>query len=103
MTALSLMEEPSIWSTPGSRNCPADHASCDIPLLASTRYRGGGFRPPVAETGTVEDARLAAVNRESPRAQKNRGRLAAIDPADRMAEMRRVGIADILRQVRQID
>src|SRR5437588_8576130 len=31
---------PSIWSNPGSRNSPADHASCDIPLLASMRYRG---------------------------------------------------------------
>src|SRR5258706_12235503 len=61
------------------------------------------LRPPVAETGAIEDAGIAAINREIRRAQKNRARLQSIEPADRMAEMRRVGVADVLRQVRQID
>src|SRR5258706_12416094 len=61
------------------------------------------LRPPVAEPGTIGEAGLAAINREISRAQKNRARLQSIEPADRMAEMRRVGGADVLRQMRQID
>src|SRR5207247_3349871 len=61
------------------------------------------LRPPLAETGAIEDTGLAVVNREIPRAQKNRARLQSIEPPDRMAEMRRVGIADVLRQMRQIE
>src|SRR5258708_27116818 len=42
-------------------------------------------------------------DREIARARKNRARLQPVEPADRMAEMRGVGIADILRQMREIE
>src|SRR5439155_26511378 len=57
-------------------------------LLASTRY---GSR------------RGAGVDRKIARAGKNRARLQAVEAADRVAEMRRVGIADVLRQMREVD
>src|SRR3984957_14026386 len=104
MTALSLMEQLSILLFCGK--FPADHASRQFPLLASTRYRpkrDPRLRPPLAEAGIVEHARIAPVNRQIPRAREDRARLQSVEPADRMAEMRRVGVADILREVRQID
>src|SRR3954462_12629014 len=45
----------------------------------------------------------ARVDREIARAGKDRARLQAIEAADRVAEMRGVGIADILRQMRKVD
>src|SRR5260370_28578392 len=45
----------------------------------------------------------APIDPEIGRAGKKRARHQAIEPGDRMAEMRRVGIADILCQMRQID
>src|SRR5258707_5449012 len=43
------------------------------------------------------------VDRQIPRAGKNRARLQAIEAADRVAEMGAVGIADILREMREVD
>src|ERR1019366_1153628 len=60
-------------------------------------------QPPLAETGTVKHARIAPVDREVPRSRKDRARLKAVEPADRMAEMRRIGVADVLRQMGEID
>src|SRR5947207_497109 len=45
----------------------------------------------------------AGVDREIPRAGKDRARLQAVEAADRVAEMRRIGIANILRQMRKVD
>src|SRR5258707_7621144 len=67
------------------------------------RAMAGRLGPLMTYIGIIEDIGLAVVNREIPRAKKNRARLQSIEPADRMAEMRRVGIADVLRQMRQID
>src|ERR1019366_4171744 len=60
-------------------------------------------QPPLAETGTVKHARIAPVDREVPRSRKNRARLQSVEPADRMAEMRRIGVTDVLRQMGEID
>src|SRR6266567_4325823 len=45
----------------------------------------------------------AGVDRQIARAGKDRARLQAVEAADRVAEMRRIGIADILRQMRKVD
>src|ERR1700722_19059464 len=67
--------------------------------------RYGRFRtasgPPV--TRGAGRAGFAAIDREIPRPGENRTRLQAVEMPDRMAEMARIGIADILRQMRQID
>src|SRR4051812_42974344 len=99
MTALSLMRQPLVFKSSAGGSC-GDYppASCVHPLS-----RGAGLRPPVADVGAVEHAGVAAVDREIPRAPENGARLQSIEAADRVAEMRRVGIADVLRQVRQIE
>src|SRR5215471_13047690 len=45
----------------------------------------------------------ATVDRKIARAGKDGARLQAVESADRMAEMRGVGIADILRQMREVE
>src|SRR5882757_4205443 len=45
----------------------------------------------------------AGVDREIARAGKDRAWLQAVEAADRVAEMRRIGIADILREMRKVD
>src|SRR3954470_24715452 len=59
-----------------------------------------GFLRPSAIVGL--DA-SAAIDRQIARTGKDRARLQAIEAADRVAEMRGVGIADILRQMREVD
>src|SRR6478752_2490655 len=56
------------------------------------------LRPPA-----IVRADAATVDREIARAGKNRTRHQAVEAADRMAEMRRIRIADILRQMRKVD
>src|SRR6185437_11014771 len=45
----------------------------------------------------------AAIDREIARAGKDRARLQTIEPADRVAEMRGIGIADILREMGEVE
>src|SRR5215813_11181349 len=45
----------------------------------------------------------AAVDREVARADEDRARLQAVEAADRVAEMRRVGIADVLREMSEVE
>src|SRR5438128_4487392 len=82
MTALSLMDQPS--EVGGN-------------LKAIMRAASAGFlrQPAIAGAGAI-----AAVDRQIARAGKNRPRLQSIEAADRVAEMRRVGIADVLRKMR---
>src|SRR5258708_15661877 len=103
MTALSLMDSLRSGQIPGRGTVRRIMRPATSRFLRPRAIAGARLRPPGAETGTIGDAGLAAVNREIPRAQKNRARLQSIEPADRMAEMRRVGVADVLRQARQID
>jgi hypothetical protein len=63
-------------------------------VLASAR--------PALAVDTVRGG-IVAVNREISRAQKDRTRLQPIEPAEGMAEVCRVGIADILRQLRKVE
>src|SRR6185436_11739023 len=64
------------------------------------RAASGRFlRPPAIAVACA----IAAVDRQIARAGENRARLQAVEAPDRVAEMRRVGIADVLREVRQID
>src|SRR4051812_2224009 len=85
MTALSLMDQPS------------GNGKEVEPIM---RGASAGFlrQPAIAAAGAV-----AAVDRQVARAGKDRPRLQAIEAADRMAEMRRIGIADILREMREVD
>src|ERR1700681_999218 len=63
------------------------------------RPSDGFLRPPA-----IGGANLTAViDRQIARAGKDRARLQAIKPADRVAEMGGVGIADVLRQMREVD
>src|SRR4051794_35155286 len=79
MTALSLMRDFQFSA-----------------LVASVRRTSAGFlRPPATAR--------AAVDREIARAGKDRTRLQAVEAADRVAEMGGVGIADILREMGEID
>src|SRR5712691_2069155 len=59
------------------------------------------FLRPRAIAGTGSPA--AAVDREIAGAGENRARFQPIEPADRMAEVSRIGIADILRQMRKVE
>ena len=68
---------------------PADHASGIIRLLASTRYRRRRC--------------VLAVDRKVAGAREDRARLQPVKAPDRVAEMGGVGIADFLRQMRQIE
>src|ERR1700737_4517087 len=85
-------------NSPGGSCVPRHPASC-VHALRS----GAPSGPPLAETGTIKDAGIAAVDREIPRSRKDRARLQSVEPADRMAEMRGVGVADVLRQMREVD
>src|ERR1700745_1190078 len=44
-----------------------------------------------------------AVDRKIPRAREDRAWLQPIKPADRMGKMRRIRIADVLREMREVD
>src|SRR5689334_7197407 len=46
---------------------------------------------------------LAAIDRQIPRARENGARLQAVEAADRVAEMRGIGVADVPCQMREID
>ena len=59
-----------------------------------------GFLRPRAIVGANA---AAAVDRQIAGARKDRARLQAIKPSDRVAEMRRIWIADILRKMREVD
>src|SRR5436190_4463218 len=80
-----------------------DHGACAVKLLASSRYRQVRSGPRLAKASAVKHAGIAAVDRQIPRARKDRARLQSVEPADRVAEMRRIGIANILRQMRKIN
>src|SRR3954471_21618883 len=45
----------------------------------------------------------AAINREIPRTNEDRARLQAVEAADRVAEMGAVGIADVLREMGEVE
>src|SRR5438477_5401261 len=53
--------------------------------------------------GFHQAGRAAAIDRKIARAGKDRARLQPVEAADRMAEMGRVGIADVLREMREIE
>src|SRR5258708_26722672 len=59
-----------------------------------------GFLRPCAISGANA---AAVVDRQITRAGKDRTRLQAIESSDRVAEMGGVGIADVLREMRQVD
>src|SRR5215213_11835954 len=63
----------------------------------------GRSGPPLPEASALGQIWIAAIDRQIPRTGKDRARLQSVEPANRMTEMRRVGIADILRQTREID
>src|SRR5665647_1643139 len=71
------------------------------------RPRAARFRTPsgsaLTQTGAVEHAGVAAVDRQVSRAREDRARLQPVEAADRVTEMGRVGVTDVLRQMRQID
>src|ERR1700738_14446 len=121
MTALSLMDWPSIArdSNFGRIMRPAAFGFLRPRAIApklprpacgerctkrprSSRYRAPSG-PALTEAGTVEHRRIAAVDRQIPRSLEDRARLQAVEAADRMAEMGRIGVADVLCQMRQID
>ena len=68
--------------------------------FAIMRPASAGFLRPPAIVGA---GATAAVDRQIARAGKDRARLQAVEAADRVAEMRGVGIADVLRQMREVD
>src|SRR5882724_11219344 len=83
ITALSLMNQPSRWRKSD----------------AIMRGASAGF---LRQPAIGADA-AAGVDREIARTGKDRARLQAVEAADRVAEMRRIGIADILREMREVD
>src|SRR5262249_22527312 len=59
----------------------------------------GFLRPPA-----IRKLRPAGmVDHEITRARKDCARLQAVKSADRVAKMRRIGVADVLRQMREVD
>src|SRR4051812_9507134 len=87
MTALSPMDQPF------------DSRKLSI-AFAIMRPGSTGFLRPCAIVGL---GAAAGIDRKIARAGKDRARLQPIEAADRVAEMRRVGIADILREMREVD
>src|SRR5215471_10836656 len=87
MTALSLMNRLQSQGVDGSR-----------PVMM--RATSAGFLRPRAIRRV--DA-TAAIDREIPRAGEDCARLQSIEVADRMAEMGRVGIADVLRKMCEVE
>src|SRR3954469_3658800 len=63
----------------------------------------GRSGPPLPEASALGQIWIAAIDRQIPRPGKDRARLQSIEPPNRMTEMRRIGIADVLRQMREID
>src|SRR6267154_5914946 len=70
---------------------------------AARSYDAVVLGPSLTEARIIKQAGIATINREIPRAFEYRARLQAVEPADRMAEMRRVRIADVLSEMREID
>src|SRR5882724_8457945 len=105
MTALSLMDQLSIGSGLRVRSQCSWRIMRPAPsdFLASTRYRR--FQPPSGPSLAfgAKHARIAAVDREISRARENRARFQSIEPADLMAEVSRIGISDILCQMRKVE
>src|SRR5215211_4349785 len=93
ITALSLMNGPSISS--GRSRQVYREAVARIMRPVSTGFLR---QPAIARLG-----RAAAVDREIAGAGKNRTRLQPVEAADRVAEVGGIGIADILRQMGEID
>src|ERR1700675_2281713 len=87
MTALSPMDQPF------------DVRKLSI-AFAIMRPASTGFLRPRAIVGLRA---TAGKDRKVARAGKDRARLQAVEAADRVAEMRGVGIADILREMREVD
>src|SRR5882757_6192574 len=87
MTALSPMDQPFDVRKPSI-------------AFAIMRPASTGFLRPRAIVGL---SATAGIDREIPRAGKDRARLQSVEAADRVAEMRRVGIADILREMCEVD
>src|SRR3978361_1965435 len=87
MTALSPMDQPF------------DSRKLSI-AFAIMRPGSTGFLRPCAIVGL---GAAAGINRKIARAGKDRARLQPVEAPDRVAEMRRVGIADILREMREVD
>ena len=99
MTALSPMDQPSIARTQRS-----DRGTWTLrqPIIASRAIS----RLSMPSTPLSAGARACGsllIDREIARAREDRARLQAVEAADRVAEMRGVGIADILRQMREVD
>src|SRR4029078_588626 len=64
------------------------------------RAASAGFlRPPAIASANP----VAAVDRQIARAGKDRPRFQAVEAADRVTEMGGVGIADVLREMREVD
>src|ERR1700712_531644 len=87
MTALSPMDQPF------------DSRKLSI-AFAIMRPGSTGFLRPCAIVGL---GAAAGRKRKIARAGKDRARLQPVEAPDRVAEMRRVGIADILREMREVD
>src|SRR5882724_1581108 len=87
MTALSPMDQPF------------DVRKLSI-AFAIMRLGSTGFLRPRAIVGL---GAAAGIDRKVTRAGKDRARLQAVETADRVAEMRRIRIADILREMREVD
>src|SRR5260370_16464816 len=107
MTALSLMDQPSMLERVAERTLLFEHDLFGKPVstfpdhaLAIMRPALAGFLRPRAIVGANG---AAAVDRQLARPGKDRPRLQAVKPSDRVAEMRGVGIADIRREMREVD
>src|ERR1700710_1470423 len=87
MTALSPMDQPF------------DSRKRSI-AFAIMRPGSTGFLRPCAIVGLGAPA---SEDRKVARAGKDRARLQSVEAADRVAEMRGIGIADILREMREVD
>src|SRR4051794_24502734 len=87
MTALSLMDQPWVWTA----------AQRMLPIM---RRALAGF---LRQRATVGANTAAAVDGEIARAGKDRARHQPVKPSDRVAEMGGIGITDVLGEMRQID
>src|SRR4029079_4126667 len=67
---------------------------------AIMRSASAGFLRPPAIAGR---GMAVAIDRQIARTRKDRARLQPIEAADRVAEMRGVGIADVLREMCEVD
>ena len=76
---------------------PSEMAGIDGAIMRAASAR---FLRPRAIAGA---SMVTAVDRKVARAGKDRARLQPVEAADRVAEMRGIGITDVLREMRKID